>query len=42
MADTDLAARWCGAMRNTLGRLVADGGVVLGFHDKASYVVQQK
>lgn len=41
-ADSDLAARWRRVVRDTLGRLVADGGAVLGFHDKASYVVQQK
>jgi predicted GNAT superfamily acetyltransferase len=39
---SDLATRWRRAVRDTLGKLVAEGGTVLGFHDKASYVVQRK
>lgn len=42
VADSGLSARWRSAVRDTLGQLVADGGAVLGFHDRASYVVQQK
>ncbi|MEO5876551.1 MAG: GNAT family N-acetyltransferase [Streptosporangiaceae bacterium] len=40
--DADKAQEWRKAVRESIGRLIADGGTVLGFHAKSSYVIRRK
>ncbi|MBW8487678.1 GNAT family N-acetyltransferase [Actinomadura parmotrematis] len=42
ITDPGLAREWRVAVRHALGPLLADGGAIIGFHDRMSYVVRKK